>query len=261
MTVLPLHTKIKTLLLDLDGTVYAGDKEVPGASDFIRKCTESNIRCLFVTNRSNRIPEIVRDQLLSYGIPCKTEDIVTTALVTAHYIGSGSAYVIGETGLETALVNQGITITEHAPDYVVVSIDRQFSYDKLATACRLICAGSKFIATNLDARLKIEGRFVPGSGSIVAAVQTACGLKPVVMGKPERHILDMSMEVTGCKASETLVIGDNLATDIAAGVNAGIDTVLMLTGVNSRDDIPASGITPTYIAEDFAEMTRILFGK
>ena len=253
-------SRFKAILFDLDGTVYAGEKEVLGASDFIKKCLAHNIRCLYVTNRANRIPEIVRDQLLSYGIPCRTQDVVTTALAAARYIRSGSAYIIGESGLETALRQQGITLTDQSPDYVVVSIDRQFSYDKLAKATELIYRGSKFIATNRDAKLKLEGHFVPGTGAIVAAIQTATGITPLVLGKPERPLIDMALEICGCTPDETLLIGDNLATDIGAGIKAGIDTVLLLTGVSSRSDIIAGEIVPTYIAEDFAELDTIVFG-
>ena len=253
-------SRFKAILFDLDGTVYAGEKEVHGASDFIKKCLAQNIRCLYVTNRANRIPEVVRDQLLSYGIPCQTQDVVTTALVAARYIRSGSAYIIGESGLETALRQQGIAITDQSPDYVVVSIDRQFTYDKLAKAVELIYRGAKFIATNRDAKLKLEGHFVPGTGAIVAAVQTATGIAPLVLGKPERPLIDMALEICGCSPEETLLIGDNLATDIGAGKNAGIDTVLLLTGVSSRTDIGTDEIVPTYIAEDFAELDAIVFG-
>ena len=133
----------------------------------------------------NRTREVVVEQLRSYGIPCEVERVVTTAIATARYLGSGSAYVVGEHGLEAALRDQGIRITADDPDAVVVSIDRQFTYDKLKTACRLIHAGAKFVATNTDAFLKVEDGIVPGSGSIVAAVRTGSGREPVVIGKPE----------------------------------------------------------------------------
>lgn len=252
-------SKPKALLLDLDGTVYAGNHEIPGASAFIHSCRSVGIRCIFVTNRSNRTPEEVRDQLNSYGIECSADDVVTTSLATARFLKSGSAFIIGENGLKTALEAQGLVITPDSPDYVVVSIDRQFSYDKLKLACQLLQNGAKFIATNMDPRLKIEGTTVPGTGSIVAAVMTASGLVPVVIGKPERHTMDMALEKCQCQRSEALVIGDNLDTDIAAGINAGIETVLILTGVHTRADIATSPFKPTYVAEDFAELSAAFF--
>lgn len=251
--------KYTTLLLDLDGTVYAGAAEVPGAGNFIRRCDASGIRCLFVTNRSNRTRDLVVDQLRSYGIPCDVDSVVTTAVATARYLESGSAYVIGEHGLLAALQEQGIRITDVNPDFVVVSIDRQFTYDKLKTACRLINAGAKFVATNTDAFLKIEETIVPGSGSIVAAVRTGSGCEPVIIGKPEPLLYDEALAICGATPAETLVVGDNLATDIGAAVKAGMDSVLLLTGVSSRKDLVPGAPTPTYVAENYAELASIVF--
>jgi 4-nitrophenyl phosphatase len=254
-----MKPKYTTLLLDLDGTVYAGDAEVPGAADFIRRCEAAGVRCLFVTNRSNRTREVVVEQLLSYGIPCEVERVVTTAIATARYLGSGSAYVVGEHGLEAALRDQGIRITADDPDAVVVSIDRQFTYDKLKTACRLIHAGAKFVATNTDAFLKIEDGIVPGSGSIVAAVRTGSARDPIVIGKPEPLLYDMALAIGGATPAETLVVGDNLATDIGAAVKAGMDSVLLLTGVSSRKDLIPGAPVPTYVAENYAALAAIVF--
>ena len=256
---MPAKPRYTTLLLDLDGTVYAGHAEVPGAGDFVRRCAAAGIRSLFVTNRSNRTREAVVDQLRAYGIPCEVEDVVTTAIATARYLGSGSAYVIGEHGLETALREQGIRLTDEAPDAVVVSIDRAFTYDKLKTACGLIGGGARFVATNTDAFLKIEDGIVPGSGSIVAAVRTGSGREPVVVGKPETLLYDMALAICGAKRAETLVVGDNLATDIGAAVKAGLDSALLLTGVSSRKDLVSGAPAPTYVAEDYAALAAIVF--
>ncbi|MGI5867953.1 MAG: HAD-IIA family hydrolase [Kiritimatiellia bacterium] len=254
-----MNKKYTTLLLDLDGTVYAGAAEVPGAGDFIRRCEAGGIQCLYVTNRANRTRELVVEQLRSYGIPCTVESVVSTAIATARYLGSGSAYVIGEHGLEAALLEQGIAITDDNPDAVVVSLDRQFSYAKLKAACRFIHGGAKFVATNPDACLKIEDGIVPGSGSIVAAVRTGSGKDPVVIGKPEPLLYDMALAIGNAKKEETLVVGDNLATDIGAAVNAGMDSVLLLTGVSSREDIVPGAPAPTFIAENYAELAKIVF--
>ncbi len=259
MTKKNLFSKIKALLLDLDGTVYAGDHEIPGASEFIRKCRTAGIRSVFATNRSNRTPEVVCDQLNSYGIGCVPDDVVSTSIATARYVGSGTAFIIGEYGLQKALEDQGIVITENSPDYVIVSIDQQFTYDKLKLACKLLDKGAKFIATNMDPRLKLQGTTVPGTGSIVAAVMTASGRNPIVIGKPERHLMDMAIDKCHCLPSEALVIGDNLDTDIAAGIHAGIDTVLLLTGVSTEADVAQSPFKPTYIIKDFAELTSAFF--
>ena len=248
----------KALLLDLDGTVYAGDHEVPGAAAFIRDAQAAGIRSVYVTNRSNRTPEEVCAQLASFNIECTTNDIISTSLATAQYIGSGSAYVVGEYGLTHALETYGITLTDKNPDYVVVSLDRQFSYDKLKTASRLIGEGATYIATNLDPRLKMGTYFLPGTGSIVASVTTACGQTPIIIGKPERHIMEMALKNCGCSKTEALVIGDGLDTDIAAAINAGIDSVLLLTGVSQREDLATSPHKPTHVAEDFEALRAAL---
>lgn len=254
----PNPPRPKALLLDLDGTVYAGAQEVPGAAAFIRDATAAGIRCLYVTNRSNRTPDEVCAQLATYGIACTTDDIVSTAIATARYVRSGSAYVIGEAGLTRALEEQGITLTDTAPDTVIVSIDREFSYEKLKTACRLISQGATYIATNLDPRLKTATGLVPGTGSIVAAVTTASGVSPLVIGKPERHLMEMALQKCGCDKAEAWVVGDGLDTDIAAAINADLTSVLLLTGVTSREDLAASTLQPTYIAEHFAELRALM---
>ena len=249
----------KAILLDLDGTVYAGENAIPGAAEFICDCAARGIRCVFVTNRSNRTPEEVCDQLVSMGIDCKAADIITTATATALHIGAGSAYVIGEFGLTSAFEAQGIKITDQNPDYVVASLDRFFTYEKLATAANLIENGAKFIATNLDAHLKLKDRVVPGSGSIAAAVATASGKTPVVIGKPERHLVEAALKLCGVTKEEALIVGDNIETDIGAGVNAGIDTALLLTGVSSLADAEKSQFKPTAIAADYAQLRRMIW--
>lgn len=251
---------LKAVLLDLDGTVYRGEAEVPGAADFVRHCRERNLRCLFVTNRSNRPPETIRDQLRGFGVPCETRDVLTSAQATARYLGQGSAYMIGEIGLEQALREQGIRITDERPNAVIVSYDRQFSYAKLETACRLIGSGARFIATNPDHRLRMQGQTLPGTGAIVAAVATGSGVQPEIVGKPERLIFDMALALLGCRAEETLSVGDNLDTDIGASAAAGIPSVLLLTGISRREDLGPGKPRPDYVEEGFAGLTRLLGG-
>ena len=252
---------LKAILLDLDGTVYWGDSEVEGASDFVRQCHGKGIRCLFVTNRSNRPPEVVRDQLRGYGIPCETEDVLTSAQATARYIGRGSVYMIGEIGLELALKEQGIRVVtdpEERPDAVVVSYDKQFTYAKLAIACRWIGDGVRFIATNPDGRLRMNGVVLPGTGAIVAAVKAGSGVEPEMIGKPERRLFDIALEILGCRPDEALAVGDFIDTDIGAANAAGIPSVLLLTGLSKREDITPDKPQPTYVMEGFAELAALV---
>ena len=248
----------KAILLDLDGTVYAGDAAIPGAADFVRDCTARGIRCVFVTNRANRTPEEVRDQLLAMGIPCETRDIITTATATALHIKEGSAFVVGEHGLVSALEAQGIRITDEKPDYVVASLDRFFDYEKLRRAAWHLLDGAKFIATNRDAFLKTENDVIPGAGSIVAAIMTASGKTPTVIGKPEPLLIETALELCGVSKDEALLVGDNISTDIAAGINAGVDSVLLLTGVTTREQAAGSQIAPSAIAADYDELREMI---
>lgn len=246
----------KAFLLDLDGTVYKGSSPIPGATETINAAQQAGIRCLFITNRSNRPREIVRDQLRAQGIPCDTEDVVTTAETTARYCRSGSAYVIGETGLLQACREQGLSIADDradATDWVVVSIDRNFTYRKLHSAMRLILNGATFVATNIDARLLLDGGPVPGTGTIVSAVQFATGKTPIVIGKPSPHLFNDALRQLGIRPEEALAIGDNVHTDIAAGTAAAIPTVLLRTGFSATE--PS---TATYTCDGWSDLAAAL---
>jgi len=249
---------IKGVILDLDGTVYLGKQEVPGASRFIAFLRQSGIRYFFVTNRANRTPALVAEHLCTYGIPCTENDVLTSAQATIQHLKSGSVYYIGEEGLKVELDKAGMTVNEDAPDYVIVSFDRSFSYEKLKKACRLIHAGATFIATNPDKALKTASGLVPGTGSIVAAVAAGSGKEPIMIGKPERLIIDMGIERLGLARETVINVGDNLATDVPAGINAGVRTVFILTGVSSREDLAKTGLKPNWVVESYEELTAIV---
>jgi len=245
---------IRGVILDLDGTVYLGLEEVPGAGRFVAECRGLGIRCLFVTNRANRPPDEIVRQLQGFGIPCGVDDVLTAAQATARYLRHGKAWYIGEDGLRLALAEQGIAVSDDKPDYVVVGYDRGFNYDKLFKACRLIEQGATFVATNPDSALKTDRGIYPGTGAIVAAVAAGCGRKPVMIGKPERLIMDMALERLGLTADQVIVVGDSLATDVPAGHAAGMRTALLLTGVSSKEDIPGASVKPDWIAATFDEL-------
>jgi len=249
---------IKAILLDLDGTVYLEDREVPGASDFVKWLEERDVQYLFVTNRANRTPEEVCEHLRSYGIACEQDHILTSGQATAEHLGEGTVFCVGETGLEQALTEAGLSITEDNPDYVVVSYDRGFTYDKMHRACALIHAGAQFIATNPDKALKIEGGISPGTGAIVAAVAAGSGQEPTVIGKPGRLIFDIALRRLGLKKEEVVAVGDNLDTDIAAGVNAEIRTALILTGISTREEATVAPAQPTWVVQNYSELRSVI---
>ncbi len=252
---------IRGVIFDLDGTIYCGAKEVPGASSFVRFLRSRGIKCLFVTNRANRAPAEVAEHLRSYGVDCSEGEVLTSAQVAARFLRPGRAFCIGEYGLVSVLSSAGFVITDKAADYVVVSFDRSFSYEKLRTAARLIREGARFIATNLDAYIPLEDGIWPGAGSLAAAVEIASGARPLVMGKPEPMIFTMALEKMEVPAADVINIGDNLATDIAAGLRAGIRSVLILTGVSSRRDIDSASHKPTWTVENYDALLRIVCGE
>jgi 4-nitrophenyl phosphatase len=251
---------IKGILFDLDGTVYLGEKEVPGAAEFINGAKKEGIRSLFVTNRSNRCDAEVCKHLRGYGVECEESDIISTSEATALHLDVGSYYAIGEDNLFDTLNRHGFTYDDKSPDYVIVSFDREFNYEKLKKAVVLIYNGAKFISTNPDNALKMYDCILPGTGAIVAAVAVGSGVNPITIGKPERIIFDIAIERLGVDRSEVIAVGDNLLTDIPAGAAAGIRTALILTGMSKREDVATASVEPTWIVEDYAELWECVCG-
>ena len=249
---------IRAVILDLDGTVYRWHDGVPGASQFVARIREWGVRPMFVTNRTNRVPEEVCKQLSDHGMACGSDDVLTASQATARYLGSGSAYCVGEEGLVRALEDEGVTVTEENPDYVVVGFDRTFTYEKLEKACLFINGGARFVATNPDRALRLPNGFSPGTGAIVAAVAAGSGVDPVYVGKPERLIMDMALERLQLPATDVIAVGDNIDTDIPAGDKAGMRTALILTGISTREDVSSAAVKPTWVVEGFEELTEIV---
>lgn len=250
---------IKGIILDLDGTVYLGDAEVPGASRFTIDMKARGIRCLYVTNRANRSADEVCMQLRRYGINCGIEDVLTSAQAAVQYLTKGTVYYIGEKSFGQLLENSGFTVTENSPDYVIISFDRRVTKEMISKAAGLIRSGAKFIATNPDKALKIEGGVLPGTGAIVEAVAEEAGIQPAVMiGKPEKLIIEMGIQRLGMKKDEVILVGDNVETDIPAGAKAGIRTALILTGISSRKDLHGQKIQPTWVVSSYEELAGII---
>ncbi|MDA1043778.1 MAG: HAD-IIA family hydrolase [Verrucomicrobia bacterium] len=245
---------VKSLLLDLDGTLYIGNQEIPGAAAFVADMRSAGVHCLFVTNRSNRLPEEICHQLQGFGIACRPDDVVTSAQATARFLAPGRAYVVGESGLEVALQEAGFTLCDEKADYVIVGWDRGFTYEKLRIACNLIGRGAEFVATNPDKGINMEDGFRPGTGALLAAISAVCDVHPRVIGKPEPHLFKMALAHSGVKADDVLVVGDYLETDIRAAVACGLRSALLLTGVSRRSDLEKSDIQPDMVAENFEDL-------
>jgi 4-nitrophenyl phosphatase len=237
-------------LIDLDGTMYRGTERIEAASDFVKKLNEENISYLFVTNNSSRTPNQVAEKLVSFDIPAREDLVFTTSMATANYIyeqkRDASVYVIGEEGLKTALEEKGFQFAGEHADYVVVGIDRDINYEKLAIACLAVRNGATFISTNADIALPTERGLLPGNGSITSVIAVSTQTKPIFIGKPESIIMEQALKVLGTSKEDTLMVGDYYDTDILAGMNAELDTLLVHTGVTTKELLSGYDRKPTY---------------
>ncbi|MCQ6278967.1 TIGR01457 family HAD-type hydrolase [Bacillus sp. EB600] len=240
----------KGYLIDLDGTMYKGTERIEAASDFVRRLNEQKVPYLFVTNNSSRTPAQVAEKLRGFDIPAEKELVFTTGQATANYIydrkKNASIYLIGEEGIRTALEEKGFQFAGENADLVVVGIDRELTYEKLAVACLAVRNGAVFVSTNADIALPTERGFMPGNGSITAVITVSTQINPIFIGKPESIIMEQALKVLGTRKEETLMVGDYYDTDILAGMNAGMDTLLVHTGVTTKEMLAEYNRKPTY---------------
>lgn len=251
-------TRYKGYLIDLDGTMYAGTQIIPGAAEFVDRLNAAGLPYLFVTNNSSRTPEQVADKLVKMGIHTKPENVFTTSRATAQFIHDekpgATVYVIGEDGILQALADQGLEVVTHEhPDYVVTGIDRGITYEKLAGACLAVRNGARFISTNGDIAIPSERGFLPGNGSLTSVVSVSTETEPVFIGKPEPVIMEQAMMVLGTTKEETIMVGDYYDTDILAGINIGIDTLLVHTGVTQPEFLERYDIQPIHTRKNLNE--------
>jgi 4-nitrophenyl phosphatase len=254
--------KYNGYLIDLDGTMYRGTECIAEARDFVKELHRKGIPYLFVTNNSSRTPAQVAEKLQSFGVPAAAEHVFTTSQATANYIferkPDASVYVIGEEGIRTALEEKGFTFAKEDADFVVMGIDRSITYEKLAIACLAVRNGATFISTNADIAIPTERGLLPGNGALTAVVAVSTQVQPIFIGKPEKVIMEQALKVLGVPREETLMIGDYYDTDIMAGMNAGIDTLLVHTGVTTKELLQQYEKQPTYTADSLREwMNRI----
>lgn len=241
----------KAICLDLDGTVYRGTEPIPEAVSFIADAQKNGVDPFFITNNSSMTQIQIREKLCSFGIQADQQRIMTSAIAAAKYCKENynglSAMVIGERGLKEALENEEITQTDSNPEVVIMGIDREITYDKLANACLAIREGAHFIATNSDHAFPTERGLLPGNGSFVKLMELASGKSPVFVGKPESHMLRLIQHEHGFEKSEMVMIGDNYDTDILAGIHFGIDTIHVEGGVTPREQVLRKEIQPTFL--------------
>lgn len=239
-------------LIDLDGTIYLGKAPIPAGKRFVERLQAANIPYLFVTNNTTKRPQAVQQNLAdNFNIQVPLETIYTATLATIDYMatkGLGKkVYVIGEAGLIEMILEAGYELEEEEPDYVVVGLDSDVTYEKLTVATLAIQKGAHFIGTNPDKNIPTERGLVPGAGSLLALIETATRVEPVIIGKPQAIIMEKSLEHLGLSAADVLMVGDNYETDIQAGLQNKIDTLLVLSGFTQKADVATLPKAPTFI--------------
>lgn len=248
----------KGYLIDLDGTIYLGKAPIDAGKRFIDRLQHAKIPFMFVTNNTTKTPETVAARLKNeFDIHVSSDLIYTATLATIDFMNEQAkpktAYVVGESGLKDAIVQAGYTIDEIAPSFVVVGLDSNVTYDQLATAVLAIQQGACFIGTNPDKNIPTEKGLMPGAGALISFVETATQTKPIFIGKPEAIIMEKALAKLGCRKTEAIMVGDNYETDIRAGLNNGIDTLLVLSGFTPKSAVPTLPQAPTYVVDSLDE--------
>jgi glycerol 3-phosphatase-2 len=252
------------LLVDLDGVVWIGREPVPGAAEALRELLDAGKRIVFVTNNPARPATLYAERLTAAGVPTEPERVVTageaTARLVAERIGAGAtAFAIGAPAFHDTLAEAGVELLDgeaaHRARAVVVSSHRGFDYEELLTATRALGAGAALFATSRDPTLPMPGGDWPGTGAVLAAVETASGARAEIGGKPERHLFDLARERLG-GAARVAIVGDRVSSDIEGGRRAGLETVLVLSGATSREEAEAATPRPDHVVGSLADLVR-----
>jgi NagD protein len=245
-------------LIDMDGVIYRGSQLIPGAARFIQELRAARIPFLFLTNNSQRTRRDVATKLERMGIEVEEEHVFTCAMATARFLArqkpDGTAFVIGEGGLLTALHNNGYAIVDKDPDYVVVGEGRTLNFEMAEAALAMVLGGAKLVATNLDPNCPTHNGTRPGCGAIVAMLEAAAGVKAFSVGKPSPVMLRAARKELGLTSDQTIVIGDTMETDILGGVQLGYKTILVLSGGTRREDLQRYAYWPDKIVESIADL-------
>jgi NagD protein len=248
----------KSYLIDMDGVLVTGGTPISGANEFIARLRESGAKFLVLTNNSKYTPGDLAFRLSGSGLDIQAENIFTSAMATAIFLASqrpnGTAYVIGESGLTWAIHSAGYVITERDPDYVVLGEALNYSLEQLTLATRLVAAGARFIATNPDPMGPAEGGIVPACGAVAALIERASGVSAFFVGKPNPLMLRLALNSIGAHSESTVMVGDRMDTDVIGGVQAGMDTILVLSGVTRCEDVERFPYQPTRIVNSVADI-------
>ncbi len=265
----PKLTDMRAAIIDMDGVLWAGDLPLPGLREFFDTLRARGLPFVLATNNSSRTAAQYVEKLAGMGVTVSVDEILTSGLATALYLRGqansqgGRVFVIGEDGARNCLVEQGFTLTDLydvSADYVVCGMDRALSWDKLATATLNIRAGARLVGTNPDTSLPTERGITHGNGAILAALQAATGLAPLIIGKPEPIMYQQALLALGADPAHTVAIGDRLDTDILGAVRTGIRSLLVLTGISTRADLVDLDYQPDWVMPGLPEIVEALNG-
>lgn len=249
---------VKNFITDMDGVLIKGKDVIPGAERFIARLEELGREYLVLTNNALYTPRDLSHRLHNIGLEIPSRRIFTSAMATASFLHSqrpnGTAFVIGESGLTQAVHDTGYVITDIDPDYVVLGETEGYNYEIITKAIRLIEAGARFIATNPDVTGPTESGIVPGCGAMAALIEKATGRPPFFVGKPNPLMMRSALNYLDVHSEDSAMIGDRMDTDIVAGVESGLRTILVLTGVTRREDIERYPYRPTWVLDSVAEI-------
>jgi NagD protein len=249
----------KSFILDMDGVVYTGSKLIPGAKEFVNRLKQGSYKFLFLTNNSYHTPLELRDRLLNKGIDVSEDYFYTSAMATASFLkvqkpNGCSAYVIGGKGVINALENVGVEITRKKPDYVIIAETEEYDYAKIIEATLLIQEGAKFIATNQDLTGPSLRGPVPACGALVAPIEKVTGVSPYFLGKPNPVMMFLARKKLGVHSANCFMIGDRMDTDIMGGLESGMTTCLVLSGVTSKEIMNQFPYQPDYVFNNLGEI-------
>ena len=250
----------KNYLIDMDGVLVHGNQAMPGANEFLERLKERGCNFLVLTNNPMYTPGDLAHRLQSIGLDIQKEQIFTSALATAHFLETqkpdGKAFVVGESGLTEAIHNVGYILTETDPDYMVLGETFSYNFERITRAVRHVVQGARFIATNPDPTGPTESGIVPACGAMAALIEKATGKSPFFIGKPNPFMMRAALNFLGVHSEQTVMIGDRMDTDVLAGIQSGLETILVLSGVTSRQHIQDFPYQPKYVYDSVVDIER-----
>jgi NagD protein len=248
----------KAFICDMDGVIYHGNRLLPGVTEFVGWLKREGKSFLFLTNSSERSPRELSQKLGRLGLDVPEENFYTSALATAAFLSSqmpgGSAYVIGEPGLVKALYDAGFSMNDVNPDYVVVGETKSYSYERITHAVQLVLKGARLVGTNPDLTGPAESGLVPATRALIAPIELASGRSAYFVGKPNPLIMRHAVRVLGVKREDAVIVGDRMDTDIIAGIESEVETVLVLSGVTRREDIERYPYRPDHVLDGVGDL-------